>query len=107
MERAMGETARRRDIQLAYNKEHGITPKTITKSIKDITEALQSEHEKAVNLDLDMELGKIEDLPPKKREVALKKIIRKKEIEMEKAVAELDFETAAIVRDELIVLREM
>jgi excinuclease ABC subunit B len=107
MERAMGETTRRRDIQLAYNKENGITPKTIIKSIKDITEALQSEHEKAVNMDLDMELGKIEDLSPKKREAALKKIIRKKEIEMEKAVADLDFETAAIVRDELIVLREM
>jgi excinuclease ABC subunit B len=107
MERAMGETKRRRDIQLAYNKEHGITPKTIIKSIKDITEALQSDHEKAVNLELDTELSKIEDLPAKKREVELKRLIKRKEKDMEVAVKELDFETAAIVRDELLVLREM
>ncbi|MFT5360164.1 MAG: excinuclease ABC subunit B [Candidatus Paceibacteria bacterium] len=107
MERAMGETARRRDIQLAYNKKHGITPKTIIKSIKDITEALQSDHEKAVNLELQTELSKIEDLTGKKRETGLNKLIKRKEKDMEKAVAELDFETAAILRDELRVLREM
>ncbi len=107
MERAMAETTRRRDIQLAYNKKNGITPKTIIKSIKDITEALQSDHERAVNLELHTELGRIEDLTPKKREVELKKLVRRKEIEMEKAVESLDFETAAILRDELIVLREM
>jgi excinuclease ABC subunit B len=107
MERAMEETARRREIQLRYNKEHGITPKTIIKTIKDITEALQSDHEKAVNLELSTELGRIEDFTPKKRESELKKLVRKKEKEMESAVKELDFETAAIIRDELIVLREM
>src|SRR5690606_13115191 len=41
MERAMNETKRRRDIQLAYNKEHGITPKTIEKKIRDISQALE------------------------------------------------------------------
>ncbi|MEK7077318.1 MAG: helicase-related protein, partial [Patescibacteria group bacterium] len=49
MERAISETNRRRALQLAYNKKHGITPKTIEKKIHDITEALQSEHAKAVN----------------------------------------------------------
>ncbi len=107
MERAMAETKRRRDVQLAYNKKNGITPKTIIKSIKDITEALQSDHEKAVNLELSTELSKIEDLPAKKRESELKKLVRKKEKEMEKSVQDLDFETAAILRDELSVLREM
>src|SRR3990167_8459740 len=50
MERAMGETARRRTIQTAYNKKHGITPKTIIKKIKDITDTLEREHRSAVNL---------------------------------------------------------
>ena len=60
MERAIGETNRRRAIQVAYNKKHGITPKTIIKKIQDITQAMESKHEKAVNgeLALDVELFK-------------------------------------------------
>ena len=60
LESAIGETTRRRNIQIAYNKKHGITPKTIIKKIKDITEELENKHEKAVNveLDLDVELFK-------------------------------------------------
>ena len=44
MERAIGETNRRRERQIAYNKKHGITPKTIIKKIQDITDQLQSAH---------------------------------------------------------------
>jgi excinuclease ABC subunit B len=120
MERALKETKRRRDIQLAYNKEHGITPKTIMKKIKDITEELESEHAKAVNaeLKLDIELfkntlekekktGKLSTLSDEEREKAVyEKIITLKEKEMKRAVKELDFETAAILRDEIGVLRE-
>ena len=60
LERAIGETNRRRSIQIDYNKKHGITPKTILKKIKDITEELEDKHKKAVNaeLDLDIELFK-------------------------------------------------
>ncbi len=60
MDYALKETKRRRDIQLAYNAKHGITPKTISKKIKDITEELESEHGKIVNaeLALDVELFK-------------------------------------------------
>ncbi len=48
IERAMAETNRRRGIQIAYNKKHGITPTTIIKGIKDITEHMQSDHQKTV-----------------------------------------------------------
>jgi excinuclease ABC subunit B len=113
MERAIGETNRRRDIQLAYNKEHGITPKTIEKKIHDITEALESEHSKAVNaeLTLDMELfaAAMEDEKKGKRKGKknpIEKLIVLKEQEMKEAVKVLDFETAAILRDEIRVLKE-
>jgi len=113
MERAMGETQRRRDIQLAYNKKHGITPKTIEKKIRDISQALESEHSKAVNaeLALDMELfaaaeavGKGKKGRGKKNPI--EKLIALKEQEMKESVKLLDFETAAILRDEIKVLRE-
>src|SRR3984957_4602299 len=48
MERAIGETNRRRAIQVAHNTKHGITPKTIKKAINDITDQIRSEHEKTV-----------------------------------------------------------
>lgn len=125
MERALGETKRRRDIQLAYNKKHKITPKTIMKKIKDITEELQSEHGKVVNAELKLDLEifrkayKKELVKPFKPKglgesrlsdqeietLTYEKIIKIKEKEMNKAVKELDFETAAILRDEIGVLR--
>ncbi|HEY5589203.1 MAG TPA: excinuclease ABC subunit UvrB [Candidatus Paceibacterota bacterium] len=120
------ETNRRRDIQIAYNKKHNITPKTIIKKIKDITEELENKHEKAVGaeLDLDVELFKkafIKDKSNKgkgeresiknlllsdqdRNKIIYEKIIQIKEKEMNKAVKELDFETAAILRDEIISL---
>ena len=126
MEYAIGETNRRRGIQMAYNKKHGITPKTILKTIKDITQQMESKHEKSVNseLDLDIELfkktmkggmkngkdgkkGTLMELSDEERNKAVyEKIIKIKEKEMSKAVKELDFETAAILRDEIGVLRE-
>jgi excinuclease ABC subunit B len=127
MDYALRETARRRETQLAYNKKHGITPKTILKQIKDITEELESEHGKAVSaeLALDVELfkkafakdksnkGKNESdsiknlsLSDEERNLLVyDKIIKIKEKEMNKAVKELDFETAAILRDEIVVLK--
>ncbi len=107
MERAIGETERRRAKQEIYNTEHGITPQTIKKQIKDITKDLESKHDKAVQaeLELDEKVFKIED--PKKRVSALKKLIKQKEKNMNGAVKELDFETAAILRDEIVVLKGM
>lgn len=127
MDYALKETNRRRAIQVAYNTKHGITPKTILKKIKDITEEMESEHGKVVNaeLALDVELfkkvfakeksnkGKNESDSLKnimlsdeeRNSVVYEKIIKMKEKEMNKAVKELDFETAAILRDEIEVLK--
>jgi excinuclease ABC subunit B len=113
MERAMGETKRRRDVQLAYNKKHGITPMTISKAINDITEGMESDHSKAVNaeLALDMELFAAVEAASKGKKGRgkknpIEKLIAIKEAEMKEAVKVLDFETAAILRDEIGVLKE-
>lgn len=97
IERAVSETNRRRTIQLAYNKEHGISPKTIIKQIKDITEHLETGHMKAVKTNLDIDAQVFAKNP--------QKLIKLKEKEMSKAVKELDFETAAILRDEILILK--
>lgn len=98
MDRAIKETNRRRDIQIAYNKKHGITPITIKKAIHDITDQLRTEHDKAVN-----EMIKIDEELARTNPDQLMKI---KQEQMEEAVKELDFETAALIRDELIVLEK-
>jgi excinuclease ABC subunit B len=130
MERALGETKRRRDKQIEYNKKNKITPKTILKNIKDITEEMESDHGRAVNAELDLDLevfkkayakelkkdgskttkkdGKTEVVlnmsDEERKNIVYEKIIKLKEKEMNKAVKELDFETAAILRDEIGVL---
>jgi excinuclease ABC subunit B len=98
MKRAMDETNRRRARQIAYNEEHSITPETIHKNIHDITEHLESEHNKAVAASLALDAIGFAENPDK--------IIRRKEKEMKNAVKILDFETAAILRDEIRVLEK-
>ncbi len=97
IERAIAETNRRRAIQVAYNKKHGITPKTIQKKIHDITEHMQSEHDKAVAalIVLDREVYKGDT----------RKLIRVKKQQMADAVKMLDFESAALLRDEIKALQ--
>lgn len=96
MERAIGETNRRRTIQLAYNEKHNITPLSIKKEIKDIAESMRSEHQKTVDdlLSLDAKLYKEDP----------ESFIKRKREEMESAVEALDFETAALIRDEIYTL---
>ena len=120
LDKAISETNRRRAIQIAYNKKHGITPKTIMKKINDITENFESKHDKALlgELKLDIELfknviekqkgkAKNSNLSDTDREnLVYEKIIKIKERDMNKAVKELDFETAAILRDEILILRD-
>ena len=96
MERAIQETRRRRALQTAYNQSHGITPRTIIKKIKDITDTLEREHRSAVNLLLETDEKFFARSP--------KKLIKTKKKEMEEAVRDLDFESAAILRDEIKIL---
>ena len=98
MERAMAETARRRELQMAYNKEHGITPKTIAKEIKDITDSMKTDHQKAVQTLLKVDMKRAEKNPDK--------VLMQKEKQMNGAVKILDFETAAILRDEIKAIKE-
>ncbi len=93
MERAIGETERRRTIQLAYNKEHGITPITIKKEIKDIAESMRSDHQRTVDSLLVLDEKLYAEDP--------EAFIADKRAQMGEAVEALDFETAAILRDEL------
>lgn len=99
MERAIGETNRRRKIQLDYNQKHGITPQTIIKKISDITDTLENERDKAVR-----ELTNIDRQVVGGDAKKLKRLIKDKEKQMSEAVKDLDFETAAILRDEIKLL---
>jgi excinuclease ABC subunit B len=96
LEKAIGETNRRRAVQLAYNKKHSITPVSITKAIKDITEELRSEHGKAIVTMLEVDKDLYKQNP--------RSFIAQKKREMAEAVKELDFETAALLRDEIYAL---
>ncbi|MEK7620037.1 MAG: excinuclease ABC subunit UvrB [Patescibacteria group bacterium] len=92
--RALKETERRRKIQLAHNKEHGITPKSIQKQIKDIRAMLGGEETTAGILKLEMTAEPHE----------IEHVIKEKTYEMKEAAKKLDFETAAILRDEIAML---
>jgi excinuclease ABC subunit B len=98
MERAIGETTRRRDLQIAFNKKNNITATTIKKQIKDITEHMESKHEKAVNYELSLDQKLFAKNPSK--------LVKLKERQMNEAVKALDFETAAILRDEIKFLKD-
>jgi len=98
MERAMKETQRRRALQIAYNKKHNITPKTIVKKIQDITEQLESAHEKTVRAELANDMRVFAKNP--------EKLVKVKERKMNAAVKVLDFESAAILRDEIKILKD-
>lgn len=91
IKRAVGETERRRRLQLAYNKEHGITPKTIVKAVSDILPNVE-------------EILALEMKPIPKSKKAIEELIAAKEREMREAAKRLDFELAAILRDEIRML---
>ena len=96
LERAISETNRRRALQVAYNEKHGITPKTIKKEIHDIADSMRTEHQKTIDELLTLDRLAYKDDP--------KAFIKRKREEMAEAVEQLDFETAALIRDEIYKL---
>ncbi|HPB60360.1 MAG TPA: excinuclease ABC subunit UvrB [Candidatus Paceibacterota bacterium] len=98
MQKAIDETNRRRALQIAYNKKHQITPQSIQKKINDITETLESERARTV--------GEMLTVDSKLFGGNLKKVIKEKVKQLNEAVKELDFETAAIIRDEIRALEQ-
>ena len=96
MQYALDETYRRRDIQAAYNLEHGITPAGIKKTIRDIGDRLRQIAEESTEYSVDAS-----ELP--KEEIA--RMIIELEKQMKTAAKELDFERAALLRDQVVELR--
>lgn len=99
LEAAVRETNRRRAIQAEYNKKHGITPQSIQKKIHDITDQMRSEHDKAVGALIALDQQEFKNNP--------QVVIKEKTKEMNEAVKVLDFETAALLRDEIKALEEL
>ena len=97
MRMAIDETMRRREIQMKYNEEHGITPQTIKKSVRDLI---------SISKKVAVEEMKLEKDPESMSVAELEKLIKKLEKQMKKAAAELNFEAAAELRDKLIELKK-
>ena len=95
MEYAITETARRREIQMKYNLEHGITPKTIVKDVRDVIEMSKSDKKS-------LDKKHISRMPKKERE----KLIAELTKEMKEAAKMLEYEHAAFLRDKIKELKE-
>ena len=98
MQRAMDETARRREIQMAYNEEHGIIPQTIKKEIRDLIAIT-----KTSGTDVAEETADYSSMNKKERQEAIKKLQK----QMQEAAELLDFELAAEIRDMVLELKAM
>jgi excinuclease ABC subunit B len=98
MEKAISETERRREIQKAYNKEHGITPQTIQKSVRELISISKDIAKKEMQFKKD---------PEEMNKQELEKLIEDIQKKMKKAAAELNFEAAAEYRDKMVELKNM
>ena len=98
MRAAIDETNRRREKQIAYNKAHGIEPVSIVKAIHDLTERVRVEAREAIS-----PTEAVEGLPSDE----LERIIYELEAQMKQAAANLEFEKAALLRDQIFELREL
>ncbi len=96
MRRAIDETNRRREIQQAYNEEHGITPQTIHKAVRDLISISKEVAQEELRFDRDPESMSAEEL---------EKLIGDIQKKMKKAAADLNFEAAAMLRDQMIELK--
>ena len=98
MQVALDETKRRREIQMAYNEEHGITPQTIRKSVRDLISISRKVAQEEMSFEKDPE-----SMSRKELEKLVKEVTKK----MQKAAAELNFEAAADLRDRMVELKNM
>ena len=98
MRLAIEETERRRKVQMQYNEEHGITPQTIKKSVRDLI---------AVSKKVAAEELRMEKDPESMSKKELEKLIQDLTKQMKKAAAELNFEAAAEMRDKLVELKKV
>ena len=98
MQMAIDETKRRREIQMKYNEEHGITPQTIKKSVRDLI---------SISKKVAAEELRMEKDPESMSRKELEKLVADLTKQMKKAAAELNFEAAAELRDKLIELKKM
>ena len=98
MRLALDETERRRAIQMAYNEKHGITPKTIQKSVRDLISISKKVAQEEMQFKKD---------PESMSKKELEKLIKDVEKKMKKAAAELNFEAAAQLRDQMVDLKKM
>ena len=97
MRGAMEETMRRRELQQAYNEEHGITPQTIKKAVRDLISISKAVAKEEKELEKDPESMSRDEL---------EKLIGEVHKQMKKAAAELNFEAAATLRDQMISLKK-
>ena len=97
MRKAMEETERRRNVQMQYNKEHGITPQTIKKAVRDLI---------SISKKVAAEELRMEKDPESMSRTELEKLIQDVSKQMRKAAAELNFEAAASLRDTMIELKQ-
>jgi excinuclease ABC subunit B len=96
MQYAIDETDRRREVQSAYNKEHGIVPETIVKEVYDITDRVRAVAEEKADYQVGQALPKHE----------LTRLIKELEKQMKQAAEGLEFEKAALLRDQIFELRQ-
>ncbi|MBO7374786.1 MAG: UvrB/UvrC motif-containing protein, partial [Lachnospiraceae bacterium] len=98
MKIAIDETSRRREIQMKYNEEHGITPTTIKKAVRDVISISKKVEETESKWELEPESMNADELDD---------LIASLEKQMKKAATDLDFESAATFRDKIIEIKKI
>jgi excinuclease ABC subunit B len=102
MEEALEETTKRRDKQIAYNQEHGITPASIKKSVEEMLVRKKEDTKRSETVNLDIIKNGYNILIPGAR----KKLLKKLDSVMLEHAKNMEFEEAALVRDEIIRIKD-